>query len=228
MGLKEKIGFYLDRHDYDGLLVMLQKLSNSELRRAERIVREEILACMDNSSYWKTFRFFVLFRPQGYLPCISSIKHLADDDSLDFNNEDVAAISETLSEENISKLIGMAVAHLNSVEQITSLFDAFKFHNDSSCASVLIKQNKPVCYYMLFTTLKRHSDRKLCVSCVKYLLHRQTDMAYNMASILINYFGLHEIKGHLSLRIEPYEISYIDKSVENFFYMLEGKRPRVK
>ncbi len=228
MGIGEKIKVYLNKEDYNGLNTMLQHFSKSELRRAERVVREDILVEMDNTNFWKTFRFFVMFRPQGYLPCISSIKHLAENGSLDFNNEDVVAISENLSHQNIAKLVGMAIPCLKSEKQITNLFNAFQFHDDSACASILIRQNSPLCYYMLFTTLKRHSDRILCLKCFDYLLKQNTDTAYNMASILRAYFGLHEREGHLSLKIEAYEISYLDQSAENFYYMLEGKRPMVR
>ena len=50
-------------------------------------------------------------------------------------------------------------------------------------------------------------------------------MAFNMASILRGYFGIEQINMNFSLRIEPYELNYIDKSFANFNNFLNGRRP---
>jgi len=228
ISLRDNIEGLLAQENWDGLDVLLRRLSNSEFRRAERIVRDEILANMDNSSFWASYRFFVLYRPQAFLPCISNIKHLASDGSLNFKNNDVAEISKSLSKANIGKLLGMAIPHLVTEQQFDELFNAFDFRSGSGCASLLIRHDTPLCYYMLFKTLVRHhDDRALILKCCHYLLKQNNDLAYNMASILRSYFGLHEIKIHLSLKIEPYEINYLDKSADTFYYILEGRRPIV-
>jgi hypothetical protein len=59
-------------------------------------------------------------------------------------------------------------------------------------------------------------------------MKRNNDMAFNMASIMRTYFGIDDLKSHLSLRIEPYELNLIDRSYETFFDFLNGKRPKVK
>jgi hypothetical protein len=48
-----------------------------------------------------------------------------------------------------------------------------------------------------------------------------------MAAILRAYFGLNEIQNQLSLKIEPYELSYLETSFETFKYALEGKKPTI-
>ena len=112
ISLRDNIEGLLVQQNWDGLSQLLQRLSNSEFRRAERIVRDEMLVHMDNSSFWASYRFFVLYRPQAFLPCISNIKHLASDGSLDFKNSDVAEITKNLSKANLGKLVGIAIPHL--------------------------------------------------------------------------------------------------------------------
>lgn len=228
ISLKENIEGLLAQRNWDGLSLLMQRLSNSEFRRVERMVRDEILAEMDNEAFWSSYRFFVLYRPQAFLPCISDIKHLAADGSLDFKNGDVEEIAKGVSKENIRKLVGMAIPQLENESQIDALFNAFNFHSGQGCASVLIRHHTPLCYYMLFKTLvSHHDDRGLILKCCRYLLKQNDDMSYNMASILRSYFGLHEIKSQLSLKIEPYELNYMDKNADTFYYILGGRRPKV-
>ncbi len=228
MALCTTIKQYLSRSDWDGLTLMLSKRSNSELRSIERIIRSDIMPTMNNAEFWSTFRFFVLFRPQGFLPCVSNIKHLASDGTLNFQNSDVEAIATTLSAENIKKLIYMALPHLATPEQIDNLFEAFRFSGCEKRAIALIHVTTPLGYYKLFDVLKNNSDDRVTIlRCCRFLIKQQNDMAYNMASILTAYFGLEEIKTKFSLKIAPYELSYLDKSPENFYYILDGKRPKV-
>ena len=98
----------------------------------------------------------------------------------------------------------------------------------STSVALLIRIDTPLAYYILFRTLCHIPDnRPLALRCYRYILRRQNDRAFNMASILRTYFGLHEAGGQLSLHIEPYELSYLDRSFEQFCYVLDGKRPKV-
>ena len=58
-------------------------------------------------------------------------------------------------------------------------------------------------------------------------MKRKDDLSYNMASILRTYFGLSEIQGQLSLKVEEYELSYLESSFEKFRFVLEGRRPNL-
>ena len=65
------------------------------------------------------------------------------------------------------------------------------------------------------------------VAACQAIMKKSDDMSFNMASLLRSYFDLHEIKSTFSLQIEPYELSYIEQSYENFEHILKGKRPKL-
>ena len=93
---------------------------------------------------------------------------------------------------------------------------------------MLIKEDTPLTYFLLFQALRRLADdRDFLLRCCRFLLRKGDDRALNMVSILRQYFGLDELRGRFSLRIEPHEASFVDSSFERFRYALEGKRPTI-
>ncbi len=228
MTINEQLTTYIERDDFEGLSQWLGRLSNSDFRRMERNVRENIMSSLDNDRFWELFRFFATYRPQAFLPCIANIRHLVDNGTLKFDNDNVKKISEELSDNDITKMVGMALPHLNDVSQIDELFKAFDFNDPFKCVSALIKQDSSLAYYILFKILKHNSDKRdLCVKTCQFMMKKNNDISFNMASILREYFGLQEVKGQFSLKVEHYELNYIDKSFDTFKYVLEGKRPKI-
>ena len=115
-----------------------------------------------------------------------------------------------------------------SAQQIEALFQFAGFHDERECVAVLIKESTPYAYYVLFNVLRRAADnRQLLVAACQAIMRKNDDMSFNMASLLRSYFDLNEIKSTFSLQIEPYELSYIEQSYDNFMHVLKGKRPRI-
>ena len=98
--------------------MLLNSLTNSELRRAEVLVREDLLDSLSNDDFWECYLHFVMFRPQGFLPCIINIRRYSEDGSLSFDNDSVRTLNEQLSSANKGKLCGMALPHLHDISHI--------------------------------------------------------------------------------------------------------------
>ena len=159
---------------------------------------------------------------------ILAIAHLAHDGTLRFDSPEAIRLSESVNEVQAQKLVSMAVPLLTTEQQFYDLFDLFNIHDNRQRVAMLLRVETPLVYFILFKTLLHAADHHaLALQCCRYILKKGDDLSFNMASILREYFGLHEIRNQLSLRIEPYELSYIDQSFERFRYTLEGKRPTV-
>lgn len=226
MTLKEKIESVVERKDWERLPTVLAKLTNSEFRRIQPIVREELLPLLTNEEFWEAYCHFLTYRPQAFLSCIHCIGPLAENGTLDFNNEHVVAISNLLDGEQRQKLTSMALPYLTTEKFVSQLFDAMKIEDADTRIAILIRENTPLTYYLLFNTLKSipdHHDK--CLRCCRFIMRRKDDLSYNMASILRTYFELNEIQGQLSLKVEHYELSYLESSFEKFRFVLEGRRP---
>ena len=125
------------------------------------------------------------------------------------------------------KMVRMAIGLLETEEQISGLFSWLRIDQPGQRASALLSLNTPIAYYLLFQTLRHaEGERELVLRCCQMLIRKSDDLSFNMVAILREYFGLTELKNTLSLRIQPYELSYIDSSYANFEHVLQGKRPR--
>ena len=201
-------------------------MTNSEFRRVQPIVRNEILPRLTNEEFWEAFRHFLAFRPQAFLSCVHCIEGLIENGTLNLNNSHFIAIGKQLDDRQRQKLVSIALSYMPSEQTIRQLFAAMLIDNTDIRISLLIRESTPLTYYMLFKTLKEmpdHHDK--CVSCCRQIMKKQDDLSYNMASILRAYFGLNEIQGQLSLKVEHYELSYLEQSFDTFRFVLEGRRP---
>lgn len=210
----------------------LARLTNMELKRTEQSVRESLLPSLPNELFWEAMLALVKFRRQAFISGIMAVETLAKNGTLDFECEEAIALSEymhTCCPESIDKLVSMALPKMQTEMQMDGLFQCFRVDNPRTRIALLLKSESPLAYYVLFKSLKHIPDQKDIVrKCCIYIMKRNNDMAFNMASIMRTYFGIDDLKSHLSLRIEPYELNLIDRSYETFFDFLNGKRPKVK
>lgn len=223
------ISQYINKEDWDGLDRQFNKMSNSEFRRSETIVRET-LAHVDNDLFWKAYLHLLQYRRQSFLVCILSIERLARTDEISFSCEAAQALSLWVrqeSSESVPKILRMTIPILTTERQIEDLLRLFDVTDEREWIYILVKEDTPLAYYMLFKALRTVDDKNLVYQCCVALMKKNNDMAYNMASILKHYFGIDELKAALSLLIEPYELSYIEQNYDNFNHVLNGKRPRL-
>ena len=216
------------QRDWQSLTASLDRLTNAEFRQAERLVRDELMPTLPNDDFWTAYVYLIIYRRQAFLSCIRAVHTLATARSLSFETEAARQVARELDEVNALKVIDMALPLLQTEEQISGIFRLFNIDDEQKKVSLLIRIDTPLAYYMLFRTLCHLPDNHaLALRCYRFILRRQNDSAFNMCSILRSYFGLTEAQEQLSLRIEPYELSYLDRSYDRFVHVLNGKRPRL-
>ena len=207
------------------------RMTNAEFRRTEQIVREKVLPALSNSDYWNAFLHLLLYRRQAFLSSILAIHHLARTNQLDFSTAEPQAFIDwihTNSSESVIKLLRMGIPQLTTSQQIVSMIRWTDSPDSREVAAILTKETSAHAYHALFQFLKHEDDDMplLRTSCTT-LLRKGDDMSFNMASILRSYFDIKDINSTLSLHIEPYELSYIDQSFDNFMHVLKGRRPKL-
>ncbi|MBQ3780778.1 MAG: hypothetical protein II801_03210 [Bacteroidaceae bacterium] len=224
----ERLLALMRQRDWDTLDTLFGRLTNTEFRRTERIVRDEVLTRLTNDEFWAAYLHLIIYKRQAFLSGIRAVGRLAVEQTLRFDTADALQVATTLDERQALKVIDMALPLMQNTDQVDGLFSLFHLDDERQRVTLLIRIDTPLAYYMLFRTLCHIPDnRALALRCYRFILRRQNDRAYNMGSILRTYFGLHEAKEQLSLRIEPYELSYLDRDYERFCYVLDGKRPKV-
>ena len=216
--------------DWEGLTQMLGNLSNMELRRMERVMREEVLTGLENDLFWETLLHLIIFKRAAFISGVTALTHLAKDETLDFEVESVGRLCEHLkatNQESLVKMCNMMVPELRTEAQVMGMFEAFHVENEVTRLAVLLKAEHDLSYYLIFKTLKLIEDKLVARKCCVALMKRQDDRAFNAVCLIKAYFGLDDLPARFSLTIEQYELSHIDRDYNTFIHVLNGKRPRI-
>jgi hypothetical protein len=107
------------------------------------------------------------------------------------------------------------------------MFEALHIEEEVTQLSILLKDDSPLSYFLIFKTLKMAEDRTVARKCCMVLMKRLDDRAFNAVCLIKAYFGLDDLPGRFSLTIEQYELSHIDRNYDTFVHVLNGKRPKV-
>ena len=227
---KERLEQLIGTRDWEGLTQMLGNLSNMELRRMERVMREEVLTGLENDLFWETLLHLIIFKRAAFISGVTAVTHLAKDGTLDFEVESVDRLCEHLkatNQESLVKMCNMMVPELRTEAQVMGMFEAFHVENEVTRLAVLLKAEHDLSYYLIFKTLKLIEDKLVARKCCVALMKRQDDRAFNAVCLIKAYFGLDDLPARFSLTIEQYELSHIDRDYNTFIHVLNGKRPRI-
>ncbi len=227
---KDRVTQLISTRDWEGLTQMLGNLSNMELRRMERVMREEVLTGLENDLFWETLLHLIIFKRAAFISGVTALTHLAKDGTLDFEVESVGRLCEHLkatNQESLVKMCNMMVPELRTEAQVMGMFEAFHVENEVTRLAVLLKAEHDLSYYLIFKTLKLIEDKLVARKCCVALMKRQDDRAFNAVCLIKAYFGLDDLPARFSLTIEQYELSHIDRDYNTFIHVLNGKRPRI-
>ncbi len=227
---KERLEQLIGTRDWEGLTQMLGNLSNMELRRMERVMREEVLTGLENDLFWETLLHLIIFKRAAFISGVTALTHLAKDGTLDFEVKSVDRLCEHLkatNQESLVKMCNMMVPELRTEAQVMGMFEAFQVENEVTRLAVLLKAEHDLSYYLIFKTLKLIEDKLVARKCCVALMKRQDDRAFNAVCLIKAYFGLDDLPARFSLTIEQYELSHIDRDYNTFIHVLNGKRPRI-
>ena len=231
MSTRDVIKTVVAERNWDTLRSILANMTNMEFKRAETLMREDVLPELPNDLMWETLYNLILYRRQAFITCIMATQKLARDGALSFDAPFAKTLSDHLHQsapDSVSKIVSIALPCLVTETQIKQLFECFRIDEPRSRIAILLKSESPIAYYVLFNSLKHLPEHQALVrKCCIYIMKRNNDMAYNMVSILRCYFGITDLRSQLSLRIEPYELSLVDRSYQTFLDFLNGKRPKV-
>lgn len=217
-------------HDWDGLAHTLQSLSNMDLRHMERVMREEVLTQLPNDLFWEALVHIIKYKRAAFITSVVAAEHLVKDNTIDFSTENTQKLCEHLETshpDSLVKLCNMVMPLLKTEEQANGLFVAFHIGDEVTRLRILLKTDTSLSYYLIFKTLKLIEDKVIARKCCMALIKRQDDRAFNAVCLIKAYFGLDDLPGRFSLKIEQYELSHIDRNYETFVHVLEGKRPKI-
>lgn len=228
MTLDQTLRSCIESADWAAFDALYARLSHSERRRAQAVVREQVLPSLDNAAFWAAYAHLAALRPQAFLSAVLAMRGLAQKGELDTRCEGARELAALLTHEQALKVADMALPLLLTEGQVEGMLSLLAIDDEHERLALFLKLTSPLAYFLILRALLRLDHRRdLALRCARLILRRGDDRATNMACILRSAFGLDEIEVPRPLRIEPYELARLTSSFDHFRHALEGKKPQV-
>lgn len=206
---------------WSDLFQYLDHLSNSNFKSAKFIFESDVLLLAPSPVFWEAACRLVQYRPKAFLNSVAKVSRnrvLRGNWYPDFRS--MGRISEELKgDEALSarnRFVRYILPLMKSESEINALFDVFHVNSPSDRIVFLREVPSPLHFFQLFTLLRKTDNHGLAVDCCRFLMKQGDDLSYNMASLLKGYFDLESVNGVFSLRLQPYEFSYLETSFPTF------------
>ena len=108
---------------------------------------------------------------------------------------------------------------------IEKLFDMLRLTEPRRRLDFLLRVESLAAGFVLLRTLRfEEHDRELLIATCRQLMRRGTSESFNMACLIREFFGLEEVRGTFSLRLEPYEMTCVDTDFDTFCRLVHKVR----
>ena len=105
--------------------------------------------------------------------------------------------------------------------EVQDLLQLFGPEESEMTASLLIKFDTKATYYALFQEIRKADGNiDFLRDITLRLMHKGTQRSFRMAAIMQAYFGVNDLPGQLSLQLQPFELSLLEKSDKYFLKII--------
>ena len=204
--------------DAEGLVRLLDSFSRSEQRTAGYMLGERLLLDCPLDVYWKMTEALVRYDSRAYLITLMKtflvrVKRGTSGLS-DAAFKRLAASFNDVERQKVALLILPALARPEQAEQLFRLLNISKGREQMV---YLVRIDTLPCLFLLLRSLRYiEHDREEVLKVARQLIKRGTGASFNLASIIKVAFGLDELSGTFSLRLQPYQIARLEQSYDAF------------
>lgn len=216
--LEQKLLPAVQSCDAEGLVGLLASSSRSEQRTAGYMLGERLLPHCTNEFFWKATVSLVHYESKAYLITLMKtfLTRMKDGTATlsDKPFAELAAGFNDVERQKVTLLIIPQLEHPRLVEQLFSLMGIPKGREQMV---YLVRNDTLPCLFLLLRSLHYiEHDRGEVLKVARSLMRRGTGASFNLASIIKVAFGLDELQGTFSLRLQPYQIARLEQSYEAF------------
>lgn len=215
--LRNKLASFIAKGDAQGLCLLLQSLRVSEFRTAGYLLAEQLLPQLASGDYWNFFLKVVPTFPKAYLGTfLKAGVRLYQQHKLQLNEEALSQFALQTNAIDHHKTMEAFLPLLAFPEEVETLLRALHSYEARKAYTFLLKANTLCTFYHLFCLLKLADEPALTKQVIALLLRQNKPISYNMASLLKQYFGLHDVPCTFALQIEHYKLSRADEGYASF------------
>ncbi len=202
---------------WQDILTYLDTLSNAHFRTAGYMLGEKIMPVLDDEDFWQLAALLVDYNSKAFLVTVlKSWTTICPQRKL----QPVPVFFANLvgRDEDQRKVFMVLLPVLRVPEEITSLLHAMDINDPGRIVKLILQRALThASAFVLFRTLQQlDDDRHFLIRVTYHLMKQGGNLAFNTASLLRTYFGLDEVAGIFSLKLQPYQLARISSDFRAF------------
>ena len=208
----------LKEADSEGLVRLLSSFSRSEQRTAGYMLGERLLLDCPAELYWQMTEALVCYDSKAYLITLMKTFLLRlGRGTASLSDVPFGRLAAGFNEVERQKVALLLLPELEQPKQVEHLFQLLGLAKGREQLVYLIRVDTLPCLFLLLRSLRYvEHDRAEVLKVARQLMKRGSGSSFNLASIVKVAFGLDELSGTFSLRLQPYQIARLEQSYEAF------------
>ena len=204
--------------DSEGLVRLLSSFSRSEQRTAGYMLGERLLLDCSAELYWQMTEALVCYDSKAYLITLMKTFLLRlSRGTASLSDVTFGRLAAGFNEVERQKVALLLLPELEQPKQVEQLFQLLGLAKGREQLVYLIRVDTLPCLFLLLRSLRYvEHDRAEVLKVARQLMKRGSGCSFNLASIVKVAFGLDELSGTFSLRLQPYQIARLEQSYEAF------------
>lgn len=199
-----------DGRQWPDLLSYLDSLSNAQFRTAGYVLGERIMPELEDDDFWQLATLLVGYNAKAFL--VTVLKSWTASNATR-RLDPVPPFFQTLRgrEEDQRKSLMVLLPVLRLPSDIRNLLVAMDISEPKRIVTLLLQSHltEASAFVLTTTLLQLEDDRPLLIRVTHYLMKQGGNLAFNTASLLRTFFGLEEVSGVFSLKLQPFQLSRI-------------------
>lgn len=221
--IEQKLLVPLQAESTKELVTLLDSFSRSEQRTAGYMLGERLLLDCPSELYWKVTEALVCYDSRAYL--ITLMKTFLvrwERGTSSLSDAPFAQLAASFNEVERQKVALLLMPAMQRPEHLEHLFSVLGIPKGREQMVYLVRIDTLPCLFLLLRSLRYiEHDRAEVLKVARQLMKRGTGASFNLASIVKVAFGLDELTGTFSLRLQPYQIDRLEQSYEAFCQSVE-------
>ena len=204
--------------DAEELLSLLDSFSRSEQRTAGYMLGERMLTDVQTDLYWQLTSALVRHDSRAYLiTLMKTFLVRLSRGTASLSDQSFARLASEFNAIEQQKVALLLLPELRTPQMVEELFTVMGIAKGREQMVYLVRIDTLPCLFLLLRSLRYiEHDRTEVLKVARQLMKRGTGTSFNLASIIKVAFGLDELSGTFSLRLQPYQIARLEQSYEAF------------
>ena len=209
---------FVQAGDAEGLVSWLDSSSRSEQRTAGYMLGERLLLDGPVDVYWRMTTSLFRYDSRAYLVTLMKTFLLRmKRGTASLSDEAFGRMAAEFNDVERQKVALLLLPDMQTPKQVEQLFSVLEIAKGREQMVYLVRIDTLPCLFLLLRSLRYiEHDRAEVLQVARQLMKRGTGGSFNLASIIKVAFGLDELSGTFSLRLQPYQISRLEQSYEAF------------